>query len=208
METLPSDLLIEIAEATPKPDVTLCRIRRLSKRTHDLITPLRLTIVVAKQLQARSNYLPPHDADILRLILEDCAKKVQAQREAEVDGKPLLALALGSVALSQYLLKTLKPQGPYHDVNWGPREVPQYINQAYDPMPLPYPTPAAPRPAVAATRPPVPSKAPVKPPVPSKAAVPSVSLSRPAVVSPTAAAPAPAPGWRKWFIGKRPEPPS
>lgn len=108
MDTLPSDLLIKIAEATPQPDVTLCRLCRLNKRTRELITPIRLTATVAKQLQQRP--LSPSASQIVKLILNECAKKIQAQREAEKDGKPLTTLALNSVSLEQHMLKNVKQE--------------------------------------------------------------------------------------------------
>lgn len=106
MESLHSDILIKIAEATPEPDVTLCRLRRVNKRTHELITPIRVTAAVAKQLQSMP--LSPNSSQIVRLILDECAKKIQAQREAEKDGKPLTTLALNSVSLEQHMLKNVK----------------------------------------------------------------------------------------------------
>lgn len=107
MDTLHSDLLIRIAELTPQPDVALCRLRLLNKRVHGLISPLRVTSVVAKELLSRPGLEPRH-ADVVRIIADECAKKIQAQREADADGRPLVSLALNSVTLEQRMLKTVK----------------------------------------------------------------------------------------------------
>lgn len=73
MDRLPSDLLLKIAEMSPKARQTACRLRLINKRTHELISELRLTLFVAQRLRRKNSAL--HEQSRIDAVIEECAKK-------------------------------------------------------------------------------------------------------------------------------------
>lgn len=84
MDRLPSDLLLKIAEMSAKARQTACCLRLVNKRTHELISELRLTLFVAQRLRRKKSAL--REQSHLDAVLEDCAKKC---RETEDASKPV-----------------------------------------------------------------------------------------------------------------------
>lgn len=110
MESLPSDLLLKIAGHTPHAPSTLNRIRILNKRMHSLIPVIRQTGFVARHLLTKVHNA--HQKEMVQAVIDECAKKIQAQRELESanSSKSLIDLALGSTKLEQHVLSEVQRQ--------------------------------------------------------------------------------------------------
>lgn len=108
MDRLPSDLLLKIAELSSKPALTACRLRLLNRQTSSTITPLRITAFVAKFYQHKYAALP-RQVEILKLILDECGRKMQVLRDAEEKGVKLAA-GFASMSLEQHLLRKVRQE--------------------------------------------------------------------------------------------------
>lgn len=73
--------------------------------------------------------------DVLKLVLDVCSKKIQAQREAEEVGNPLVAKALNSTVLEQHLLSKLKQEAKATALHASPLilRYPNYAQAAASP---------------------------------------------------------------------------
>lgn len=108
MDRLPSDLLLKIAELHSKPARTACRLRLLNRQTSATLTPLRITAFVAKVLQ-RKYATQPRQVEIIKLVLEECGRKMEVLRDAEEKGVKLAA-GFASMPLEQHILRKVRQE--------------------------------------------------------------------------------------------------
>src|SRR4051812_13416510 len=101
---LPSDLLLKISEPAAKPARTRHRLPQLHKRMHDLIPGLRQTAFVAKLLIQTVTLAKYKDR--IKLVIDECAIKMQAAREFEDVAR--IPKAISSTELEKAILTDIR----------------------------------------------------------------------------------------------------